>query len=242
MGIIRYASVSSQIENILLERLNNSIYTTHSGFPSESELCQEFNVSRATIRTAISALTGKGLLIRKPGIGTFINESIKLESGLEYLESVISIAKRQGLIPEVGDVEFSTIVAKNDIRSKLGLFENLAVTKITRKIIVNRTVISLHNDYVPEIIFSADQIKKHFEGSVLDFLNLHHNTSVKEAVTEITSINADLSLSSQLEVELRTAIILLRETLRDQTNRNVSYSENYFVPDRFYLHINRKKI
>jgi len=181
-------------------------------------------------------------LIRKPGIGTFINESIKLESGLEYLESVISIAKRQGLVPEVGDVEFSTIVAKNDISSKLGLLENLAVTKITRKIIVNRTVISLHNDYVPEIIFSADQIKKHFEGSVLDFLNLHHNTSVKEAVTEITSINADLSLSSQLEVELKTAIILLRETLRDQTNRNVSYSENYFVPDRFYLHINRKKI
>lgn len=242
MGIIRYAPVSSQIENILLERLNNRVYTTHSGFPSESDLCREFDVSRATIRTAISALAGKGLLIRKPGKGTFVNESIRLESGLENLESVLSIAKRQGLVPEVSDVEFSTIVVKNAIGSKLGLNENLAVTKITRRIMVNGIVISLHNDYVPEIIFSSDQLKKHFEGSVLDFVNLHHNTVVKDAVTEITSINADPSLSLQLEVELKTAIILLRETLRDQTNRIVSYSENYFVPDRFYLHINRKKI
>ncbi len=199
-------------------------------------------MSRATIRTAISALAGKGLLIRKPGKGTFVIESIKLESGLENLESVLSIAKRQGLVPEVSDVEFSTIDAKIAIGSKLCLDENLTVTKITRRIIVNGTVISLHNDYVPETIFSADQIKKHFEGSVLDFVNLHHNIAVKEAVTEITSINADQALSSQLEVELKTAIILLRETLRDQTNRIVSYSENYFVPDRFYLHINRKKI
>jgi len=242
MGIIRYAPVSSQIENILLERLQNRTYTSYSGFPSETELCQEFNVSRATIRTSISALTGKGLLIRKPGKGTFVKESLKLDSGLEHLESVLNIAKRQGLVPEVSNVEFSTIDSENDIVTKLGLNESRAITKITRRIFVNGTAISLHNDYVPEVIFSSEQIKEHFTGSVLDFVNLHHNTPVKEAITEITSINADPILSAQLEVELNTAIILLRETLRDQTDKIVSYSENFFVPDRFYLHINRKKI
>ena len=64
--------VSVQLTNTLIERVRSAYYRTDVRFPSESELCKEFNVSRTTVRTALAALVAKGLLVKKPGIGSFL--------------------------------------------------------------------------------------------------------------------------------------------------------------------------
>jgi GntR family transcriptional regulator len=242
MEILRYSSVSSQIENILLERIQNNTYRSDAPFPSESELCQEFKVSRATVRTAVSAVTAKGFLVRRPGIGTFLVDPLRLNSGLEQLESVLSIARRQGLTPEIGDLSVLSINADHYIAQRLGVNEGEPVTRIERLICVDNKNVSFHQDYVSSHILSPDQIDSRFEGSVLDLLKLHHSPPVKEAVTEITSVNANAEYCAHLKVKPNSAIILLRETVYDEGGAILSYSENYFVPDRFYLHVNRRKI
>jgi GntR family transcriptional regulator len=241
MEILRYAPISSQIENILLDRIQNGTYTSDMTFPSEAELCLEFKVSRATVRTAISALTAKGLLIRRPGRGTFLVESLRLNSGLEQLESVLSIAKRQGMIPEVGDLSVKVINADKNIAVRLGCKENEQITYIQRTVCVAKKTVSLHIDYVPNIFLSTNLINSQFDGSVLDLLKLHHSPPLKEAVTEITSVNATHEQSTHLGIKLNSALILLRETVYDEGGEKVSYSENFFVPDRFYLHVLRRK-
>ena len=40
---------------------------------TEARLSEEFNVSRTTIRRALSGLEKEGLIIRLPGKGTFVN-------------------------------------------------------------------------------------------------------------------------------------------------------------------------
>jgi GntR family transcriptional regulator len=241
MEILRYAPISSQIENILLERIQNGTYASEMNFPSEAELCVEFKVSRATVRTAISALTAKGLLVRRPGKGTFLVESLRLNSGLEQLESVLSIARRQGMTPEIGDLSVAVIEADINIAARLGCPEGIPITRIERTVCVAKKVVSLHQDYVPNQILVPSQFNNHFDGSVLDLLKLHHSPPLKEAVTEITSVNANREHISHLGVKLNTALILLRETVYDEGGEIVSYSENFFVPDRFYLHVLRKK-
>jgi GntR family transcriptional regulator len=241
MEISRYAPISSQIENILLERIQEGKYTPDVIFPSEAELCLEFNVSRATVRTAISALSAKGLLIRRPGKGTFLAQSLRLDSGLERLESVLSIARRQGLKPEIKGLSVSVIKADETIATKLACTVDQPITLIQRTIFVEKKAYSLHQDYVPNKFLVPSQISSNFDGSVLDLLKLHHSPPLKEAVTEITSINANQEQSSQLGVSPNDALILLRETVYDEGLEIVSYSENFFVPDRFYLHVLRRK-
>ena len=57
------------------QELYNMIENSHSikdRLPTEFELCQMFEVGRTTIRRALKLLIDEGLLIARPGIGTFI--------------------------------------------------------------------------------------------------------------------------------------------------------------------------
>jgi len=241
MGILRYAPISTQIENILFERIQNGTYSTDMLLPSEAALCQEFQVSRATVRTAISALSARGLLIRKPGKGTFIVDTLRLNSGLEQLESVLSIARSQGMTPGIGSLSVKVINADENLARRLGCDQGDPITSIERTILVAGKTVSLHHDYVPNKFLQSNLITNQFDGSVLDLLKLHHSPPLKEAITEITAINASQEHSTYLGIKPNTALILLRETAYDEGGEIVSYSENFFVPDRFCLHVLRRK-
>jgi GntR family transcriptional regulator len=241
MEIQRHAPISSQIENILLSRIQDGTYTTDTSFPSESALCEEFKVSRATIRTAVSAITAKGYLVRYPGRGTFLVDPFRLNSGIEQLESVLSIARRQGVTPEIRDLSVSSIKADGTLIKRLECELGQQVSFIERTIYVGNKAYSFHQDFVQSQTLSPSQIKEHFDGSVLDLLKVHHIPQIKEAVTEITSVNASRELSEHLGVKFNSALILLRETVFDEGGEIVSYSENFFVPDCFYLHVLRRK-
>jgi len=56
--------------------------------PSEPQLAQQMGVSRATLREAMRAFEGQGLIRRRQGIGTFVvGRTSVIESGLEVLKA-----------------------------------------------------------------------------------------------------------------------------------------------------------
>lgn len=61
-----------QIEIILRNRIASGNMKTGDRFPTEMDLCDEFGVSRATVRQAIKALTSDGLIKSEQGRGTTI--------------------------------------------------------------------------------------------------------------------------------------------------------------------------
>lgn len=65
-------SLSLQIQNTLQERILNNIYKKNEYLPSEASLCEEFGVSRTTIRDAISGLAEKGFVKRQQGKGILV--------------------------------------------------------------------------------------------------------------------------------------------------------------------------
>src|SRR5687768_9177032 len=60
-----------QIRNILIRRLSEA-YAPGDRFPTEQQLCVEFDVSRETVREALAGLEREGLIARRRGSGTAV--------------------------------------------------------------------------------------------------------------------------------------------------------------------------
>src|SRR5512134_2778739 len=66
--------------------------------PSEPDLAKQLGVSRATLREAMRTFETQGLIRRRQGSGTFVVGRMPLiESGLEVLESLNTVARRINL-------------------------------------------------------------------------------------------------------------------------------------------------
>ncbi len=67
------------------------------GFPTESELCKRFSVSRFTVREALRALQNEGLIARKRGSGTVIQPAAArggaLHQPLSNVDEILQYAR-----------------------------------------------------------------------------------------------------------------------------------------------------
>ena len=91
--------------------------------PSEPELAKQMGVSRATLREAMRAFETQGLIRRRQGSGTFVVGKMRglLDSGLEVLESLETMAKRLGLEVSVSDLSVDSLLADADAATALGM-------------------------------------------------------------------------------------------------------------------------
>ena len=63
-----------QLERILRKRILSGKIPPSGPFPTDYQLCREFNVSRITVRQALKILADDGLIKREQGRGTFVTD------------------------------------------------------------------------------------------------------------------------------------------------------------------------
>ncbi|MDO4288333.1 MAG: GntR family transcriptional regulator [Eubacterium sp.] len=90
----KYIAIADSIKKKIL----NKIYVAGDCLPSENSLCEDYGVSRMTIRKAIEVLVGEGYLKSSPGKGTYVREYSlnKFEVGFdieEVIQGGYSLAK-----------------------------------------------------------------------------------------------------------------------------------------------------
>ncbi|UTR08233.1 GntR family transcriptional regulator [Alkalihalobacillus sp. LMS6] len=76
-----------QVKDILKERIVTGIYPVRSLMPAETQLEEEFHVSKITIRKAVEQLTQEGYVKKQSGIGTTVLDNravIKLSTGQNF--------------------------------------------------------------------------------------------------------------------------------------------------------------
>jgi GntR family transcriptional regulator len=241
MNTNRVIPVTDHIRNILFERINNDYYASEGKLPSESELCLEFSASRASVRTAIAALAERGYLIRRPGLGTYLAPAQRLEGGLERLESVLTMARKHNLPTSVVDLDVSLIAVDDFLSEKLSLNSDDQVTRVSRTILIGDTPVSYQVDHVPSQYLIPEQVERPFSGSVLDLLRQGRQLDIPNGITEITAVEANENICRYLKLARPSALILMKERLFNYSGLPVDYSENYFLPERFYFCILRRE-
>ncbi len=108
---VRGTSLAVQVLDILIERIREGIYPPESQLPAENELAAEFGVSRATVRSAISALAARGLVVRRQGVGTFVSRLSRLSNPLNEANDFHGMITAQGFQCDVEFIQAAVVPA-----------------------------------------------------------------------------------------------------------------------------------
>jgi GntR family transcriptional regulator len=232
-----------QAEEALSRLIQEGRFRPGDHLPPEPELAQQMGISRATLREALRSFEDKGLITRRRGLGTFVNAPAYLiDSGLEQLESVDSLARRMGLVCTTEDLNIQEQPADPDLAVKLDVQPGDTVITVGRTKVANGKIVAFMYDVLPTWVTDAATLRAGFKGSVLDFLLEQQRVPLAFAWTNIVATRADHVVSPRLHVKPSTVLLLLEEVIHTQDNRIAGYSQNYFLPSFFKFHLIRRII
>ena len=208
--------------------------------PSEPDLAKQLGVSRATLRDAMRTFETQGLIRRRQGSGTFVVGKVKaLDSGLEVLESVETLAKRMGLEISVSNLSVEQLAADEHMAENLGLDAGTPVLCVRRVIRADTRPVAYLVDTLPENVLHLNDLPADFRGSVLDFL-LDRGDPLKTSRANISAIGATADVAKALEIQRGDVLLHFHSQLFDDSNKIVDYSLSYFIPGYFNFHVVRR--
>jgi GntR family transcriptional regulator len=222
--------------------LANLIAQTPAGerLPTEPLLAQQLGVSRATLREAMRSFESQGLIRRRQGIGTFVvGRTQVIESGLEVLESIETLADRILLEVSMEDLKIQPIMASDDHAEAFGIAEGEPLLRVSRIIRAeNRPVASLI-DILPNDILATDELSSEFSWSVLDLLLRRGHPPLAYSNTEIRAVDATSEIARELEIQRGDGLLLFVARLFSTHGKVIDYSYSYFLPGYFRFHVLR---
>jgi GntR family transcriptional regulator len=227
----------------LVEALGRMIAETKPGdrLPSEPELARQLGVSRATLREAMRTFETQGMIHRRQGAGTFVvHPSQVIESGLEILESIETLARRIELPVAMGELRTEHRPATPDEAQVLGLEPGIPILCLTRPILAEGHPVAYLVDIMPDDLLSPEELQHGFTGSVLDLLLKRGSPQLGTSRCDINAVTASVDISRAMRIQRGDVLLRFEACLYSADGRAIDYSFSYFLPGYFRFHVVRR--
>lgn len=193
--------------------------------PSENQLCEEFNVTRMTVRSALTNLVNDGYITRRRGIGSIvlgrkIYDNISSVSGFTQ-EMEAKNKEVSNILIDLKVVEADEELAKN---LNLNLGEN--VWEIGRVRLADQKRVSYMITYMPVKIF-PNLTRKDCEGSLYKFIEEGCGHKIAMSEREVEAIISTEELEKQLDLSKKEPILYIKQRSRFENEEIFEYSHTY---------------
>ncbi|SJM58289.1 GntR family transcriptional regulator [Microbacterium sp. JB110] len=219
-------------------RIGDGAYAVGERLPTESELSETFEVSRPTVRAALSELKTEGLVRTRHGVGTFVSEPPVVTAGLEKLESITESIRRTGREPSMRYRSRTIRPLLPDEAAKLDLTTNDTALETRRVILADDEIVAYSYDLLPIGVFPEGESPDVLDGSVFAYLRDARGIVPTRAVAEIHPVVSE-HVTWDTAPGRSGLALLLDQVHYDQDDRVVAYSRTYFIDDRYTFSIIR---
>jgi GntR family transcriptional regulator len=225
-----------QLENLLREKILSGVFVAGDRLPTESELIEQYGVSRITVRQALTALAEEGLIERQQGRGTFVTERRTRRRPFEgtihltgSLDELISMA----LDTPIKVLETTRVEADQHEAELLGLRPGEPVYRIKRLRLYEGKPFSLIVNYLPAEIgvrFTNEELSS---GSLLKRLESKFGLRLQSARQQITADLADPYVAGLLDVRVGAPLLSIERTVYTEDGRPIEYVHVLYRSDRY---------
>ncbi|MBT3313998.1 MAG: GntR family transcriptional regulator [Anaerolineae bacterium] len=225
MLVTRSKSIVEQVNEVLRERIRNATYAPGLRLPSENGLAEEFGVSRATIRTVLAKLSVEGLILRRQGDGTYVNERIlEVNTHLGGLWDFSRLIESSGFSSSIKALSLQETTATEEDARILAIKAGDKLLWMKRLFLADEKPVILANNFIPCSFLNCPVEEINGQLHIREILQRYFQQRISFAVTEISSSNSKESFN-----ELGNELSLnLKMTFYSEENQPLALGNSYF--------------
>jgi DNA-binding GntR family transcriptional regulator len=196
---------------------------------NETDLAGQLGLSKPTMRRAIEYLVGRGLLVRKRGIGTQVVHT-KVTREVELTSLYDDLAK-SGRDPATTVVSFGTEPAPDEVAAKLGIDPGTPVYVFERLRYAGAEPLALMRNHVPEHLLRLSAADLEAQG----LYNLFRASGIGMRIAK-QAIGARAATAAEARAlgERKGAPLLVMErSVYDEQGRAVEHGHHVYRASRY---------
>ena len=236
----RTASLAQQVAQEILSAIETGMMAREGGLlPSETELSHRFGVSRATVREALSRLDLAGVVIRRQGVGTYVNSR---RNGSASVRGWFDDATALMDFVRTSDGGARARVIECHIRPANEVAQCLEVSPSEPVVAIEKLFFSGNNpvihcvNIVPLSLVEPNSVTDacgQFEAveSTYEFLDQCCHRRVHHQQSEIRAVPANEKMAQMLSCEAGAALLRVEEVGYSSELQPVFYGLNHFRGD-----------
>ncbi len=177
-----------QVAENIRDKIIQNIYQIGRHIPTETQLQNEYSVSRETIRKAISNLVAEGLIEKVRGKGTFVVEP-KIVHRVGSIYGCTEEILVRGMVPATKLLEITKLSPPESMRVEMRLSESEKIIKLKRLKYADNKPVALLTSYIPSEFVPGICEDNFVDGSLYKTFEqvYHHVLSKAEEVIEAGS-------------------------------------------------------
>lgn len=212
-------------------KINSGLLKPGDMINSENSLCEEYNVSRMTVRKSLGILASEGYIYSVPGKGNFVNEPNQ-DKYILYFNEMSSIE---------GSIEETKLLDVNIIKPGLEIIFHLQIPETKRVVMIRRLMLSDGEPVAYDIKYIP-----YFRGMPIVEEEIHYATFPEIAAKKksLFAINKELKIKVQkpnpevmenLERNVSDPVMVIEQKLLDEYSKPIGWGITYFAGEFFHL-------
>ncbi|TCS81827.1 GntR family transcriptional regulator [Tepidibacillus fermentans] len=220
-----------QLMEIIIDEIESGKLRENDQIPSERELCEKYDISRATVRQAIQELEKEGYLYKQHGKGTFVSPK-EFKQDLLHFYSFTEEMKKLGKTPTSRVIKFEVIESDAKIAKKMNISIGDIVYKFIRLRLADQQPMMLETTYLPYQRFPNVKQSDLEQKALYDILTERFNVSFIKAEESFQSVNTRKHEAQLLEYEENRPSMMIERTTFDKIGI-IEYTVGIARGDRF---------
>jgi GntR family transcriptional regulator len=233
----RHRALYLAVRDELMRQIREGGFPPGSQLPPERDLTESLGVSRVILREALRVLEEGGVLVRRHGVGTFVNAPYKvLTSALQVNLGLTEIIEQNGATAGTSLLRCDEVDAP-DAAERLGR-EDARVVRIERVRTADGRPVAYTVDYVSPDDFGPDAMASLKKESIYALLELH-GRSIESGFARIIPVRAGYEISSLLGISPDAVMLMIEQLDVGPDGRPLVYSREYHLRGAFEFTISR---
>jgi len=226
------APLHHQISSVLRSAIASGRYAMGEYLPSETSLMGMFDVSRATVRRALTTLEHEALIDRRAGKGTRVIGTVISTQIRKQLRQI----ERGAAGTTVDVLEFGTALAPAEVAHALAVPDRSPLLRIVRVRYRDGVPLRHLTNYLPPPVGERLNRADVETGTLVQALSRYGHT-VARAEDEVGATLADPVTAPILGIRVGDPLLEMARTLYDPDGVPLAFQWTLVSPDRFRLRI-----